>query len=86
MTTVHKRTLDPHVMEYRLPVGAEILSAGVQGDAIVFWYRCDPHAPLGDPRTILVFGTGHAMPDDPMRFISTVAYLDGLWFHVFEAL
>ena len=84
MTTIWKYELSPDVLFYDLPRGAKILSAREQGETICFWAEVDPGAPK-EPRKMMAFGTGHTIPQEPMRFVGT-AYLQhgSLVFHVYE--
>lgn len=66
-----------------LPRGAQVLSAGVQGDEIVVWILCDPSAP-SVPRLLGTCRTGGALPVDLDLFIGTVRMDNGLVFHVFD--
>ena len=84
MTTIWKYELSPHVLFYDLPRGAKVLSAREQGDAICFWAEVDPNQPK-EPRKMMVFGTGHVIPPEPMRFVGTAHIQQGaLVFHVYE--
>jgi hypothetical protein len=71
-----------------LPVGARVLSAGVQGDDVVVWALVDPQEMETRCQRVHVVGTGHPITTkDPgrLRFIQTVAYPGEEWFHVFVA-
>lgn len=72
--------------EIGLPVGAEILSVGMQGRCIQMWARVDTDRSLDrETRRFHVFGTGHDLPEVPLRFLGTVLQNGGefVW-HVFE--
>lgn len=83
MNEIWKYQLDETgVME--MPEGAQVLSAQMQHDWPVVWAKVDPRAPIKTKR-LGVYGTGHAMPDDPGRFIGTFQMDNGaLVFHVFD--
>lgn len=84
MLTIWKYELNPQILFYDLPRGAKILSAREQNNKICFWAAVDTDQP-NEPRKMMVFGTGHVMPAEPMRFVGT-AHLGGgaLIFHVYE--
>ena len=73
-----------------LPVDAEILT--VQGQnaqqGVMLWAKVDVNTPKEEPRRIVIFGTGHDIPDgDADIFINTFMIDDGLFvFHAFERL
>jgi hypothetical protein len=68
-----------------MPSGAMPLFVGVQGGDVCLWAEVDPEVGK-QPRTILVFGTGHPMPDDPGSYIGTFMLHGGaLVFHVYDA-
>lgn len=67
-----------------MPAGARPISAREQHDTICVWAEVDPAAPM-EPRHFGVYGTGHALPDDPGRFLGTASLHGGrLIFHVYE--
>jgi hypothetical protein len=68
-----------------MPKGAQILSAGAQGDDVVVWAECDPDAPKVS-RMVAAAPTGHPLPPayDGADFIGTAQMADGLVFHVFD--
>lgn len=53
----------------KLPVGAQILAAGKQGDDICVWALVDPGNTLVD--TFAAFHTGEIMPPEPGKYINT---------------
>lgn len=65
-----------------MPVGAKILTVARQGNWIMTWVLVDINAML-EERTMGVFATGEAIPDD-VAYIGTVHMNDGLVWHVFE--
>lgn len=72
--------------EVGIPEGAEILSVHEQEGNICMWVLLDPTAEK-ERRSFQVFGTGHVVPDIPMKFIGTVhMYRGELVWHVFELL
>lgn len=80
-----KLSPDPFVM---LPKGAQLLSAGTQGDDLVLWARCDPTAKR-EARFVCVVPTGAPVPLAAEEFVGT-AVMDGtelgsLVFHVWAA-
>lgn len=67
-----------------MPQNAQILSLQTQGDGPCIWALVDPKERLRS-RTFRIFGTGHALPDEPMLFVGTCQIYGGsLVFHVFE--
>lgn len=85
MKTIWKFPLQPECT-LDMPKGAEVLSVCKQSDEICLWALVDPSAEK-EQRRFVGFGTGHDVPDRPMKFIGT-AHLHGgsLVFHVFELL
>lgn len=71
-----------------MPGGAEVIHVATQGGRPFFWALVTPEAPMRSS-AFQVFGTGHAIPDDPhvqsRRHVGTFM-LDGgaLVFHLFE--
>lgn len=75
-----------HIQQVMLPQNAKILSVQVQAGTLCIWAQIDEVNALED-RTIEVFGTGHAMSDEPRRYIGTVQMHGGaLVWHVFERI
>lgn len=66
-----------------LPMGHEILSAGIdRQDLVCVWVIVDPDAPP-EPRKIFVRGTGHPLGDaEGHKFIGTVKDGSFMW-HIF---
>jgi hypothetical protein len=82
--TVWKETLKPELsQQVMLPVGAEVICAREQDGQLVIWFRCSPIAPK-EPVTIVVVGTGWALPPWELSYIGTVSMADGLMFHIFR--
>lgn len=85
MTTIYKYLLKPDQDCYQLPQGAEILSAGAQGDDLCVWAKVDPDKPLTN-FFFEVFGTGHEMKPPKggeRKFLQTV-FMGSLVWHVFQ--
>lgn len=81
--TVWKYTLEPEITLH-MPRGAGVLSVHAQGAEVCLWALVDPNAEA-EPRRFVVAGTGHALPDEPLRFLGSAHLHDGaLVFHVFE--
>lgn len=68
-----------------LPDGAGIIAVQTQQDQVCLWALVDPACPPVR-RRILMFGTGHTVPDaGPLKYLGTVQLHGGvLVFHVFE--
>lgn len=84
MKQVWKYEIDPDETPIDMPLCAEILSVGFQGDILMLWALVDLDVDLV-PRKIYARGTGHNIRADSPIFIGT-AFKDGLVFHVFEEL
>lgn len=73
--------------EIRMPMGAEVLSAQMQGGTLCIWALVDPEASKV-MRTFEVFGTGHPVDNSAptmRQYISTFQLQGGtLVFHLFE--
>lgn len=72
-----------HMQVVIMPTGAEVLSVAIQHGVPTLWAQVDTK-PICT-RLFVVVGTGHRLPEVPLKFIGTV--IDGrfVW-HVFEAL
>lgn len=69
--------------ELHVPLGAQFLHVQEQNGRICIWYKCDP-TKLNVVRTILIVGTGHALPYNS-KHISTILTQGGaLVWHFFE--
>jgi hypothetical protein len=67
-----------------MPAGAEFLSVQMQGETPCLWALVDPDVEK-TMRYLDVYGTGHTLPDNPGRYISTFQMMGGrLVFHAFE--
>lgn len=83
MRTIWKFTLQPEC-SIEMPSGAEVLSVREQGETICLWALVDPEATV-EMRRFVVLGTGHSVPDQPLRFLGTAHLAGGAFvFHVFE--
>ena len=95
MKTIYKYPMrGVGINELNLPVGAKILTAQMQGDALMVWALVDDHPDrLTDPRTFYVLGTGwnaemlyRENEEDIATYLATVQQKDGfvgfVW-HVF---
>jgi hypothetical protein len=71
--------------EIVMPLGAKIITAGMQGDDFFVWAIVDPAQTLRATRRIAMFGTGHPMTEEDAagRFINTI-FFGPLVFHVFD--
>jgi len=66
-----------------MPAG-EILAVQVQQDILTMWSIGELSEGV-DARQFAVYGTGHALPADPGKYIGTAQMMDGaLVWHVFE--
>lgn len=83
MRVVYKYPLELQMVQtVQLPVGAEILSV-LEKDGIQLYAMVDPTVEEKEDKEILIFGTGHEIPNNiNMKFIGTVR--DGyLVWHIF---
>lgn len=86
MKAVYKYVLDPRSEEVEMPIGAELLSAGFQGDHLCIWAKVDTENVVM-PRKFKVLGTGHEIPvelEEYLTFLFTCHMNGGLVFHLFE--
>jgi len=68
-----------------MPRDAELLSIQMQGDKCNLWALVDETKPLVDDYTIAIYGTGHQIPDNPGKYLSTFQMYHGAAvFHAFE--
>ena len=84
MKTIWKFELQPSCA-IEMPAGAELLSVREQGDAICLWALVERDMPT-EVRHFVSYGTGHPIPDEPLRFLGTAHLQGALVFHVFEVL
>ncbi len=85
MRTIHKYPLViADEQRLRLPTGATPLSAQAQGVKLCLWAEVET-GNLNCDWDILIFGTGHQMPNRyDFRYISTVQLLDGqVVYHIY---
>lgn len=86
MTTIFKFPL--HILAEQiieLPKDAQILSVQTQQGQPAIWAIVDPSRPTV-PTRIRMYGTGHTVDKDIVRFLGTVQQLDGqLIWHFFLA-
>lgn len=94
MKTVHKTVLDLMSLDaeskivLRLPQGSKLQFVGRQSNSeaeVTIWYEHDQYdvrEPITEPRTVYVFGTGHAIPDR-LRYVGSVIGQQFVW-HVYE--
>lgn len=84
MKRVLKYSLTPDCV-VEMPRGAKILSVQVQRDTPCIWALCQDDNQL-DGRRFMIYGTGHAMPEDlDLRYLGTFQLQAGNFvFHVFE--
>lgn len=88
MNTIWKYTLevvDSQTVE--MPRDAKILSAQMQNGKLCLWAFVNTESPHNE-RDIVIFGTGHKMPEDcAMSHIGTIQTTGGyLVWHIFEKL
>jgi hypothetical protein len=82
--TIWKYTLPlQDVVTLTMPVGAEVLSVGLQDGNITLWAMVHSTAPRMD-RVFYVYGTGNPINGGEGRFIGTVQMNYFVW-HIFEA-
>lgn len=90
MRRVYKYTL-PVVdvaITLELPRGYKILSYGHQGDpqTVFVWIEVNPEVEELVEKTFYVFGTGHDIKDDSLKFVATVNIrFFGLVWHIYES-
>lgn len=84
MKTIYKYPLlISSEQQVELPEGVECLSVQIQRTEACLWALVDPKAPI-KPRTVLIYGTGHPVHADGIKYISTFQMAGGdLVFHVF---
>lgn len=92
MKTIWKYTMNSEggfLMKERLinmPKGAQIISVGEQHNNVCFWAVVDPDAKMHERRFVVV-GTGHDMPDLPLKPLGSVLVDGGVWvWHLFEVI
>ena len=66
------------------PTNSKILTVQVQKGVPVVWVLCSEELSEED-HEIVIYKTGHSVPDEPGRYIGTFQMCDGLViFHAFE--
>jgi hypothetical protein len=82
---VHKFQVEPgEFTDVPMPIGAEILHADVQGDAVFVWALVQPGAANLINRRLAYFGTGKSIPDNARHIGTCIERNWGLVWHVFE--
>lgn len=83
MQAIYKYPIEIADTQYvEMPLGAQILSAQMQGGQLCLWAKVEPDEKKMLKRKILVFGTGHPMPMAHGAFVDTVQMGSLVW-HVF---
>jgi len=92
MLTIWKKSFGPGAIRTEaFPVGADVLSCGMQNGQIAIWFLCDPTG-VTEGRTVVICGTGweaDGKAEETLRngqFIGTVnagSEAVPLMFHVF---
>ena len=87
MKSINKYTLlitkDETVLD--LPLNSEILSVKEQFGDICIWVKVDLGESTLESRKIVIYGTGHKIDKDNLKFIDTVLLFNGSFvLHVFE--
>lgn len=87
MRTIFKTVLDITDTQYvMMPNGSEILSVGMQRNAICVWYVCDSLNATNEEHRFDIYGTGNPLPEGDLgTFLGTVLTHDAfLVWHVFH--
>ncbi len=85
MKTIFKYPLTPGSTDVMLPEGSKLLTVQMQHGEPMLWALVDTARPK-KLSTIVVYGTGHLMPDDPGDYIATFQMEEGnLVWHAFVA-
>lgn len=83
MKRIHKHTLEIcDIQTLSIHQDAIILHLDNQNENLCLWAMVDTTTPKV-PRKIRVLGTGHTVPDKPLKFLGTVLIHPYVW-HVFE--
>ena len=87
MKSIYKYTLltttDETILD--LPLNSEILSVKEQLGDICIWVKVDLGESTLESRKFVIYGTGHKIDKDNLKFIDTVLLFNsGLVLHVFE--
>jgi hypothetical protein len=67
-----------------MPVGAEILHFGIQGNTPAVWALVDRDEKGTDDRVLCLAGTGHDIPEEIIAHIGSVTDPLSLVWHLFE--
>ena len=84
---IHKYALklDFGMQILKMPMGAEILTAQIQGEQLVLWAKVNSDVPAAD-RKFEIVGTGQSVQPNVFH-ISTIQSMSGtIVFHLFEIL
>ena len=89
MKTIYKYPLEITDTQFvELPLGAEILTAQMQGNQLCLWVLVNPSPDVFKKnRRIEIIGTGNPVPVGDLKYISTFQQMlvgGGLVFHIFE--
>ena len=87
MKSIYKYTLlttkDETILD--LPLNSEILSVKEQLGDICIWVKVDLEESTLESRKFIIYGTGHKIDKDNLKFIDTVLLFSGSFvLHVFE--
>lgn len=88
MRTIWKYPLNENASRtaWEMPQGAQFLCVQAQGNWACLWALVDPDAPKA-PRGVVLFGTGHDVPDYPLPGPYAGTFQSGPFvFHAFEDL
>lgn len=82
---IWKFPLHPGTQTIEMRVGARLLDVQVQFDQPQLWALVDENTELRESRTIVIYGTGWAIQNDPGRYVATFQDAGGsLVWHVFD--
>ena len=83
MNTIYKYAIEiTDVVDIELPEESTILSAGMQNGTLCIWAQVNKKSKT-ITKKIYIFGTGHPMPDIPLKYICTV-FDDSLVWHIYQ--
>lgn len=78
------------VTRVQMPLGARVMAADAQFNALFIWVLIDSEQPAEEGRrTFHCISTGQELPDTPgraLRHVDTVMMQNGLVWHVFEEI
>jgi hypothetical protein len=72
------------IQTIELPFVHEVLTAQMQDGKLYIWVRVDDNILVSTEKKIAIYGTGHPLPEDCGRYLSTIQYLKGQVYHIFE--